>query len=87
MDSTTDSEAVQIVAVANVAPTVVVFGDASANEGDTKTYTYTVTIPGDDRNPTITESCGTGGVKDRYGGCQLVSIARLRMGRPLRRSK
>ena len=63
LDSTTDSEAVQIVAVANVAPTVVVFGDASANEGDTKTYTYTVTDPGDDPNPTITESCGTGGVK------------------------
>ena len=44
--------------VANVAPTVVLTGDTSANEGQTKTYTYTVTDPGDDPNPTITEDCG-----------------------------
>jgi hypothetical protein len=60
--STTDSESVQIVAIANVAPTVVLTGAASADEGQTKTYTYTVTDPGDDPNPTITETCGTGGV-------------------------
>ena len=47
------------VVVSNVAPEVVLSGVSSANEGDTKTYTYTVTDPGDP-NPTITESCGTG---------------------------
>jgi Galactose oxidase, central domain len=49
------------VTIANVAPTVTLAGDAAANEGDTKTYTYTVTDPGIDPNPTITESCGTNG--------------------------
>ena len=48
------------VIVANVAPTVTLSGDNSANEGQTKTYTYTVSDPGDDPNPTITESCGAG---------------------------
>jgi hypothetical protein len=61
--SDTDSEAVQVVAIANVAPTVELSGPAAANEGDTKTYTYTVSDPGDDPNPTITESCGANGTK------------------------
>jgi len=61
--SDTDSEAVQIVAIANVAPTVDVSGDANANEGSTHTYTYTVSDPGDDPNPTITESCGANGTR------------------------
>jgi hypothetical protein len=59
----TDSEAVQVVAIANVAPTVELSGPAAAHEGDTKTYTYTVSDPGDDPNPTITESCGANGTK------------------------
>jgi hypothetical protein len=46
---------------ANVAPTVTFLtGPTSANEGDTKNYTYSVTDPGNDPNPTITESCGSG---------------------------
>ncbi|HVD09451.1 MAG TPA: Ig-like domain-containing protein [Gaiellaceae bacterium] len=48
------------VAVANVAPTVVLSGDTSANEGTTHTYTYTVSDPGADPNPTVVESCGSG---------------------------
>jgi hypothetical protein len=49
--------------VANVAPVVDLSGQTSANEGDTKTYTYTVTDPGDDPNPTIIESCGVNGTR------------------------
>jgi hypothetical protein len=48
------------VGVANVAPTVTLSGTDGANEGDTKTYTYTINDPGDDPNPTVTESCGAG---------------------------
>ncbi len=48
------------VTVENVAPTVVLSGDTSANEGSSHTYTYTVSDPGDDPNPTVSESCGTG---------------------------
>ena len=46
-------------------------GAATANEGDKKSYTYTVTDP-DDANPTITTSCGTDGVKSNEcnGGSQ-----------------
>ena len=50
------------VTIANVAPTVVLTGDTSANEGQTKTYTYTVTDPGTDP-PTVTESCGANATK------------------------
>jgi hypothetical protein len=55
----TDNQVVTVT-VDNVAPVVELTGDATANEGDTKTYTYTVSDPGDDP-PTITEECGTGG--------------------------
>jgi hypothetical protein len=48
---------------ANVAPTVVLSGADSADEGQTKAYTYTVSDPGDDPNPTITESCGSNATK------------------------
>ena len=48
------------VTVANVAPTVMLSGDTSANEGTTHTYTYTVSDPGADPNPTVSESCGSG---------------------------
>jgi hypothetical protein len=52
------------VSIANVAPTVVLSGPASANEGDpNNTYTYTVSDPGNDPNPTVTENCGTGNVR------------------------
>ena len=49
------------VTIANVAPTVELSGAASANEGATETYTYTVSDPGDDPNPTVTEDCGDDG--------------------------
>ena len=52
-----------LVAVANVAPTVELSGDDSAHEGSTHTYTYTVSDPGDDPNPLITESCGANGTR------------------------
>jgi hypothetical protein len=53
-----------VVTIANVAPTVLfTTGPASANEGDTKTYTYTVADPGADPNPTIIESCGANGTR------------------------
>ena len=48
------------VTVANVAPTVMLSGDTSANEGTTHTYTYTIRDPGADPNPTVSESCGSG---------------------------
>ena len=58
----TDNQLVTVT-VSNVAPTVTLSGAAAANEGDTKTYTYTVSDPGDDSNPTITEDCGANGTK------------------------
>ena len=49
------------VTIANVKPTVTITGGATtANEGDTNTYTYTVSDPGDD-TITVVESCGTNG--------------------------
>src|SRR5262249_55110575 len=50
------------VAVANVAPTATLSGDTIASEGQTKTYSYTVTDPGQD-TPTATASCGLNGTK------------------------
>ena len=57
-DGATGNLATQTVSVANVAPTVVLSGADTANEGQTNTYTYTVSDPGNDPNPAITESCG-----------------------------
>ncbi len=45
------------VAVANLAPVVTLSGDDFANEGQTKTYTYTVTDAGADTS-LVTEECG-----------------------------
>jgi hypothetical protein len=47
----------------NVAPTVNLSGDSTASEGQTKTYTYSVSDPGNDPSPTITESCGANGTR------------------------
>ena len=56
----TDNQVV-VVTVNNVAPSVVVSGTfTDVAEGTTRTYTYTVSDPGDDPNPLITESCGSG---------------------------
>ena len=51
------------VTVANVPPTVTLTGPDAADEGDTKAYTYTVTDPGTDPNPLVTESCGAHGTR------------------------
>ena len=67
--------ATRLVSIANVAPTVTVTGDATANEGQTKTYSYTVTDPGNDPSPTITESCGASGTRSR--GTRLSSFSRF----------
>ena len=61
------------VTVANVAPTVVLSGDTSANEGTTHTYTYTVSDPGADPNPTVSESCGYRH-QDRHGRCRQLRL-------------
>ncbi|MGI8539274.1 MAG: Ig-like domain-containing protein [Rubrobacteraceae bacterium] len=47
------------IAVANVAPVVEISGDGNADEGQTKTYTYTVTDVGvNDTIANVEESCG-----------------------------
>ena len=50
------------VTIANLAPTVVLSGADEADEGQTKTYTYTVSDPGAD-SPSVTESCGANGTR------------------------
>jgi hypothetical protein len=62
-DGATGAADTQSVTVNNVAPTVTLSGAASADEGQTKTYTYTVSDPGDDPSPAITESCGAHGTR------------------------
>ena len=49
------------VTIANVAPTVVLTGADSVDEGDTESYSYTLNDPGDDPNPVVTEDCGDDG--------------------------
>src|SRR5205823_1052591 len=56
--------ATQAVTVHNVAPTVAFTGaPASANEGQTKTYTYSISDPGQDTVQSVATSCGVGGTK------------------------
>jgi len=55
----TDSDTASVT-VANVAPEVTLFGPTTADEGDTESYSYTVSDPGDEIFSRI-ESCGTGG--------------------------
>ena len=59
--SDTDNQTV-VVTVSNVAPTVTLTGDASANEGSTHTYSYSATDPGD-TTFTWTLECGDNGTK------------------------
>ncbi|HXF51919.1 MAG TPA: PKD domain-containing protein [Dehalococcoidia bacterium] len=58
-DGATDTDSATV-EVANVAPTVTLTGPASADEGDTKSYSYSVSDPGADTFPTHTVSCGGG---------------------------
>jgi hypothetical protein len=47
------------VTIANVAPTVELSGPTAADEGQTKTYAYSVTDPGD--TPSVSLDCGSAG--------------------------
>jgi len=58
-DGGSDSDSIGVT-VANVAPTVTLTGPTSADEGDTKSYSYTFTDPGAD-TWTATVSCGANG--------------------------
>jgi len=61
-DGASDSDTFSVT-VSNVAPTVTFTNaPASANEGETKHYTYTVSDPGQDTYTVVT-SCGVGGTK------------------------
>ena len=71
----------QTVTVNNVAPTVVLAGHASANEGDTKSYTYTISDPGQDTHLT-SPAAPTAPAPTRQR--PTTSSARSRMGRRVR---
>ncbi len=60
-DLASDSDT-QAVTVNNVKPSISLSGDATADEGSTHTYSYTVTDPGIDTH-TITTACGLNGAK------------------------
>jgi hypothetical protein len=61
-DSTGRSDSATFqVTVANVDPTVTLSGDATANEGQNKTYSFTTSDPGDEVFSLDSVSCGTGG--------------------------
>jgi hypothetical protein len=49
------------VIVDNVAPVVTLSGASSADEGETKSYSFTVSDPGDDTFSVVSQSCGTDG--------------------------
>ena len=63
-----DSESLSITEN-NVAPTVTLSGVLVANEGDTKSYSFTVTDPGDDAAATTTtQDCGAASTTDTLSG-------------------
>src|SRR5207248_1328428 len=55
----------QSVSIANVAPTVTLSAanDLSVAEGSTRTYSYTISDPGQDTVQSVTTSCGVNGTK------------------------
>ena len=56
--------AFQAVTINNVAPTVAfTSAPASANEGQTKTYTYSISDPGQDTVQSVATNCGASGTK------------------------
>jgi len=50
------------VMVSNVAPTVTLTGPNSADEGDTNSYSFTSSDPGDDTFSLVNQSCGANGI-------------------------
>src|SRR5205085_241952 len=63
-DGDAGNTATQAVSIANVAPTVAfTSAPASANEGQTKTYTYSISDPGQDTITSVATSCGANGTK------------------------
>jgi hypothetical protein len=60
-DGANSNTATQTVTVNNVAPTVTLTGPTTADEGQTKTYSFTVSDPGVDTFSVVTVSCGTYG--------------------------
>ena len=50
------------VTVANVKPSISLTGPATADEGETKTYSFTVSDPGQDTH-TLATDCGSNGAK------------------------
>ena len=49
------------VSIANVAPAVTITGDASVNEGQTKTYGFSTSDPGADTFAVVSKGCGDNG--------------------------
>ena len=62
-DGGNSNVATRSVAVANVAPAVSLDGPTAADEGQTKSYAYGISDPGNDPNPTVAVSCGQNGAK------------------------
>ena len=61
-DNDPSNTATQTVTINNVKPSIALTGSATANEGDTNTYSFTVTDPGQDTH-TIATACGLNGAK------------------------
>src|SRR5439155_1428139 len=63
-DGDAGNSASQSVSIANVAPTVALTSaPASANEGSTHTYSYSISDPGLDTVSSVATSCGANGTK------------------------
>ena len=73
------------VSVANVKPTVtIISGATTVNEGDVRTYTYTVSDPGND-TVTVVESCGANGTRTDTRRRQQLRLHLLRRSGQFRR--
>jgi hypothetical protein len=62
-DGTTTSSTTFSLVVNNAPPVVTLNGPTSANEGETKSYNFTVTDPGNDPISAVSASCGANGTK------------------------
>ncbi len=59
--SSASNEITRAVTVANVDPVLTLTGDAAVNEGQTRTYSFTTSDPGDEVFALTAHSCGSGG--------------------------